>query len=112
MNQEIQTIIDDIKKRKADIDPTTICEYLLRLSAELPWVGGEVAKSEQGAYRAKNDLLVADPKTSDARAETKMRTTDAWVAYRSNRLYYESLIEIIRSLKYVKRMREDEMEIL
>lgn len=105
----IEEIKENIRRQGTDLPPNLIVEYMLTLSTLLGNMGNEIAASERIAYAFKKGLL-ADEKMSDAKAETFMRGEGCWEVYRIARFQYDTTIELIRSLKYLKRLREDELE--
>jgi len=106
--EKIKEIIEDVRDRGADIDEGTIADHLLKLTAYLWKLGDTTSRLEKLAYKVKADLIKASDKMSDAKAETYMRASNEWLDYRISRRQYDITAEMIKSLKFVGRVSEDE----
>ena len=108
MIEEIEEIKANIRRHGTDLPPNLIVEYMLTLSTLLGNMGNEIATSERIAFAFKGEMLVGD--MSDAKAETFMKGNERWETYKKAKFQYETTVELIRSLKYLKRLREEELE--
>lgn len=105
----IQEIRSQVEKLGGEITNDLLAEYLLLASVYLGNMGADWARAEQRAYQIKANWL-DDPKMSDARAETIMKASPEYLAYRTKRLEFESTLELINSFKSIQRVRLGELQ--
>lgn len=108
MFEELKKQIRVVQEKEIRKDPHRIADALVYFSSWHATLTEELVDYEM-AYNEKLDaLLGSETTTSVSHAEVKAKTTKEYRKWQKAKALEKSLIEVIRSLKYWIRTREEE----
>ena len=109
---QVRAMLKEYRQRFLHSDGVTklaASQALVEISALLGNVNDEIRKADQ-AYYLKFDELLSGEKMPVSRAEVRMRSSDEYMRLQEAKNEFEMAMELIRSLKYLIRALDDEME--